>query len=249
MEQVGLTKRDAEGVAAATAYGVELRHVRKVYDDGGGFRTRREVFTDVSLRAAPGEFLAILGPIGCGKTTLVNMIAGLDRPDTGLIRVQGVETTRLTDDQFAELRASSIGLVPQVQSLFDDLTVYENVEVPLYFLSAKREPKLERQSRGSRVEETLKRMGILSDARRKVGALSVGERQMVAIARALVADPPILLMDEPTESLDPVMSDMVLEILRGDNVTRGRTTIVTTHDKDLSNMASRTIRLKKRLTS
>ena len=242
MEQIGLTKRN-EGEAAA--YVVELRHVRKVY--GSSFQARREVFSDVSLRAAPGEFIAISGPIGCGKTTLVNMIAGLDRPNNGLIRVKGVETTRLTDDQFTELRATAIGLVPQVQNLLDDLTVSENIEVPLYFLADNR-VKLEGRSRASRVEETLKRMGLVSDARRKVSALSVGERQMVAIARALVTDPPILLMDEPTESLDAVMSDMMLELLRGDNM-RGRTIIVTTHDKNLSNVANRTIRLKKRLAA
>ena len=241
MEQVGLTRRS--GAEAACA--VELRHVRKVY--GSDYRTRREVFADVSLRAAPGEFLAIAGPIGCGKTTLINMIAGLDRPTNGLIKVNGVETTRLTDDQLSGLRAATIGLVPQVQSLIDDLTVAENVEVPLFFLPDNDKQKQEKQSRGIRVEEALKRMGLVSDARRKVGALSVGERQMVAIARALVTDPPILLMDEPTESLDAVMSDMVLELLRGYNVTKGKTMIVTTHDKNLSNMASRTIRLKKRL--
>lgn len=242
MEQVGLTRRRTQERAAA--YAIELVHVRKVY--GHNFQTRKEVFLDVSLRAVPGEFIAISGPIGCGKTTLVNLIAGLDRPNTGLIRVQGVETTRLTDDQFAELRSMTIGLVPQVQSLLDDLTVFENVEVPLYFLAQSKQ-KLDGRSRRDRVEETLKRMGLLSDARRKVGALSVGERQMIAIARALVTDPPILLMDEPTESLDPVMSDMVLELLRGDNMTRGRTVLVTSHDKNLSSMASRTIRLKKRL--
>lgn len=242
MEQVRLTRRNEQ----AAPFDVELRHVRKVY--GGSYQARREVFTDVSLHAAPGEFIALSGPIGCGKTTIVNLIAGLDRPNNGLVRIQGVETMRLTDDQFAELRAMTIGLVPQVQSLLDDLTVFENVEIPLYFLSRGKE-KLEGQSRSSRVEETLKRMGLVSDARRKVGALSVGERQMVAIARALVTDPPILLMDEPTESLDPVMSDVVLELLRGDNMTRKRTIIVTTHDRDLSNMAGRTIRLKKRLAS
>jgi putative ABC transport system ATP-binding protein len=239
MEQIGLTRRNEEAACA-----VELRHVRKVY--GSNFQTRREVFADVSLRAAPGEFIAISGPIGCGKTTLVNMIAGLDRPNNGLIRVWGAETTRLTDDQFAGLRATTIGLVPQVQSLLDDLTVSENVEVPLYFLTDNKQ-KPQMLSRRTRVEETLKRMGLVSDAKRKVSALSVGEKQIVSIARALVTDPPLLLMDEPTESLDAVMSDMVLELLRGDNMTRGRTIIVTTHDKNLSNMANRTIRLKKRL--
>lgn len=236
MEQVELVRINE---ARNPAYAIELRHVRKVYD--GYSASRREVFIDVNLNIACGEFIAIQGPIGSGKTTLVNMISGLDRPSTGFIRIHGVETTRLSDDQLAELRASSIGTVPQVQNLLDDLSVLENVELPLYFL------KLDRKSRNARVEETLKRMGLASDAKRKVGALSVGEKQMVAIGRALVSDSPILVMDEPTESLDPVMSDMVLELLRGDNLTRGRTIFVTTHDKKLSSMAGRIVRLKKRI--
>ena len=243
MEQVELVRRSDQGTrdrtgSAVPGYAIELEHIRKVYT---GHQSSREVFTDVSLCATRGEFIAILGPVGCGKTTLVNMIAGVDRPTSGSVRVQGVETTRLSDDEVADLRASCIGMVPQVQNLLDDLTVSENVEVPLYFL------RLDRKSRSVRVEETLRRMGLESDAARNVGALSVGERQMVAISRALVSDPPILIMDEPTESLDPVMSDMILELLRGDNMTRGRTLFVTTHDKKLSSAASRTIRLKKKI--
>src|SRR5439155_16930152 len=135
----------------------------------------------------------------------------LERPTFGFIRILGIETTRLSEDAVSNLRASSIGLVPQVQNLLDDLTVFENVEIPLILLN------LDKRSRLSRVEEMLERVGISSDAKRKAGALSVGERQMVAIGRALVSDPPLLLMDEPTESLDPLISDVILEILRGEN--------------------------------
>jgi putative ABC transport system ATP-binding protein len=243
MEQVELVGRSDQRARDWTSpvvpsYAIELKHIRKVYAGPG---SSREVFADVNLCAERGEFIAVLGPVGCGKTTLVNIIAGIDRPTSGFVRIQGTETARLSDDELSDLRASCIGLVPQVQNLLDDLTVAENVEVPLYFL------RLDRKARSSRVAETLGRMGLESDSGRKVGALSVGERQMVAIGRALVSDPAVLVMDEPTESLDPVMSDMILELLRGDNMTRGRTLFVTTHDKKLSSMATRTIRLKKKI--
>jgi putative ABC transport system ATP-binding protein len=216
-----------------------LEHIRKVYAGP----VAREVFADVNLRIENGEFVAVAGPIGSGKTTLTNLIAGLERPTFGFIRIQGTETTRLSEDAVSNLRASSIGLVPQVQNLLDDLTVFENVEIPLILLN------LDNRSRISRVEEVLERVGISSDAKRKAGALSVGERQMVAIGRALVSDPPLLLMDEPTESLDPLISDVILEILRGENLTRGKTILVTTHDKKITSLANRTIRIKKKTSA
>jgi putative ABC transport system ATP-binding protein len=240
MEQLELARNGGRRTSASSAstYGIELEHVRKVYASPES----REVFSDVNLRVASGEFVAVYGPIGSGKTTLANLIAGIDRPTSGSIRIQGVETTRLSDDELADLRAQGIGMVPQVQNLLGELTVFENVEIPLYFL------KLDKESRRSKVNEVLKRMGITSDAERNVGALSVGERQMVTIARALVSDPSILIMDEPTESLDPMMSDVILELLRGDNLTQGKTIFVTTHDKKITNLASRIVRIKKKIS-
>jgi putative ABC transport system ATP-binding protein len=243
MEQVELAARKEDGgdwnpMSSVSTYAIELEHVRKVYTGP----TSREVFADVNLQIATGEFVAVFGPIGSGKTTLVNMIAGIDRPTSGSIRIQGVETTRLSEDEVTGLRASGIGMVPQVQNLLDDLTVSENVEIPLFFL------KLDKRSKTSRVVEVLERLGMTSDAKRKVGALSVGERQVVTIARALVSDPSILVMDEPTESLDPLMSDVILELLRGDNLTRRRTIFITTHDKKITKLASRIVRIKKRMS-
>jgi putative ABC transport system ATP-binding protein len=219
----------------ASRFAIELEHVRKVY---AGPETR-VVFGDVNLRVSNGEFVAVYGPIGCGKTTLINLISGLDRPTSGSIRIRGVETTTLPENQLADIRARTIGIVPQVQNLLDDLTVFENVEIPLFFL------QVDRASRAKKVTEILERMGIATDALRKVGPLSVGERQMVAIARALVTDPSILVMDEPTHSLDPLILDVILELLRGDNLTRGRTILATTHDKKITNLASRVVGIKK----
>jgi putative ABC transport system ATP-binding protein len=239
MEQVELAQSQEKwSSSSSSTYSIELEHVRKVY---AGLASR-EVFSDVNLRVEAGEFVAVYGPIGSGKTTLVNMIAGLDRPTSGSIRIKGVQTTPMSDDELTDLRASSIGMVPQVQNLLGELSVFENVEIPLYFL------KLDKKSRKSKTQEILERLGIASDAERKVGALSVGERQMVAIGRALVSDPSIVIMDEPTESLDPMISDVVLELLRGDNLTRGKTVFVTTHDKKITNLASRIVRIKKKIS-
>lgn len=239
MGQVELVQRAADYQPAVwtAKNAIETEHLRKVFSEPGP----REVFADVNLQIEQGEFIAALGPVGSGKTTLINLIAGLNRPSSGSIYIHGIETTRLSENALADLRATKLGIVPQVQNVLDELTVYENVELPLFFL------KLNRGSRASRVAQVLDRMGISSEADREVAGLSVGERQMVAIARALAPDPSILLMDEPTESLDPLISEVILELLRGDNLTKGKTIFVTTHDRKIINLAGRTIRVKKKI--
>jgi ABC-type lipoprotein export system ATPase subunit len=141
----------------------------------------------------------------------------------------------------AAFRAKTIGLVPQVQTLIPELTAYENVELPLRFA------KVDKETRLRKVESVLDRVGIGGDSDRIVSTLSVGERQMVSFARALVNDPPILLLDEPTESLDPLMSEVILGFLRGDNLTSGKTIFVTTHDKRVTELAKRTLRIRKKI--
>lgn len=220
-----------------SAYAIEVEHVKKVYANPAA----REVFTDVSVRVKRGEFVTIFGPIGCGKTTLTNLISGLDRPTSGSVRIQGVETTNLAEDASASIRVRNIGLVSQVQNLLDELTVFENVELPLIFLG------VDKKSRISRVSQLLDRMGISSDADRKARELSVGEKQMVTIGRALAPDPPIMLMDEPTESLDPLIAEVILGLLRGDNLTKGKTIFVATHDKKVMNLANRALRVQKKM--
>ena len=237
MGQVELAQRATRSTVWRAKNAVETEHLRKVFSNP----QPREVFADVDLEIQQGEFVAALGPVGSGKTTLINLIAGLDRPTSGSIYIHGIETTRLSENDLASLRAAKLGLVPQVQNLLDELTVYENVELPLFFL------KLNRESRASRVAQVLDRMGISSEAHREVSELSVGERQMVSIARALAPDPSTILMDEPTESLDPLISEVILELLRGDNLTNGKTIFVATHDRKIINLASRTVRVKKRM--
>jgi putative ABC transport system ATP-binding protein len=235
VEQLELV-RSKDGRAAQGAAGaVEIRNVSKVFTDP----QPKYVFTNLNLTVNHGEFVALVGPVGSGKTTLLGLIAGLLRPTSGHIYVHGVDTTALPERSVSEIRSGTISLVPQVQTLFDELTVYENIELPLIF------QRLGGAERRLRVEQNLERMGISSDAHRKVTGLSVGERQIVAISRALSQDLPILLMDEPTESLDPLISELVLEALRGDNLTKGKTIVAATHDKKIMELAARTIRMRK----
>jgi ABC-type lipoprotein export system ATPase subunit len=218
-------------------FAVEVKHVGKAF----GPNAAHEVYSDLHFQLLHGTFVAAVGPIGCGKTTLVNMFAGLERPTSGSITVQGQDITSLDDDEMGAFRAKTIGLVPQVQTLIPELTVYENVELPLRLTG------LERETRSRKVESVFERIGIGGDFDRVVRTLSVGERQMVSFARALVNDPPILLLDEPTEALDPLMSEVILGLLRGDNLTSGKTIFVTTHDRRVMELARRTLRIKKRI--
>jgi putative ABC transport system ATP-binding protein len=218
-------------------FAAELRHVKKSY----GVGEEEEVYSDLHFNLLHGTFVAVVGPIGSGKTTLVNMIAGIEKPTSGSIIVEGDEITGMEGDALAAFRAKTIGLVPQIQNVIPELTVKENVELPLHFLG------VDREKREDRVEQVLDRIGIGGDADRLVETLSVGERQLVSIARAFVNDPPIMLLDEPTEALDPLMSEVILGILRGDNLIAGKTLFVTTHDKRVISLARRTLRIRKRI--
>ena len=237
LELIPGLSRSAFG-GAATGNVTQLTHVSKVFLEP----KRREVFTDVNMRVKRGEFVALAGPVGSGKTTLVNLLAGIERASSGSIQVLGKETTRLSGRELTTLRLASLGLVPQVQNLMQEFTVSQNVELPLFFLG-----EGERESRLSRVREVLVLMGINADAERKVADLSVGEKQLVSIARAMVKDPPLLVMDEPTESLDPLVSEVILEMLRGDNALRAKTLIIATHDKRIIELATRTVRMNAKI--
>ena len=238
LELIPGLSRSAFGGARTTATVTQLTHVSKVFLEP----KRREVFTDINMRVKRGEFVALAGPVGSGKTTLVNLLAGLERASSGSIQVLGKETTRLSGRELTALRLASLGLVPQVQNLMQEFTVSQNVELPLFFLG-----EGERESRLSRVQEVLFLMGINADAERKVADLSVGEKQLVSIARAMVKDPPLLVMDEPTESLDPLVSELILEMLRGDNALRAKTLIIATHDKRIIELATRTVRMNAKI--
>jgi len=232
LAQLGILQRNE--LQAQGKYSVELKHVSKSYGE-------TEIYTDLHFQLLRGTFVALVGPIGSGKTTMLNMFAGLERPTSGTILVMGQDITRMPEDALGEFRARTVGLVPQVQTLIPELTVRENVELPLFFA------KVDQDDRQRKVDYVLEKVGIRGEAKRMVSTLSVGEKQMVSFARGMVNDPPILLLDEATEALDPLMAEVILGLLRGDNLTLGRTVFVTTHDRRVTELARKTLRVKKKI--
>jgi putative ABC transport system ATP-binding protein len=183
---------------------VIVRNVWKYYSISGKMVA---VLKNVNMYMYRGEIVCIHGPSGAGKTTLLKILAGLERPDQGEVIVDGYNLTLLDDDDLASLRANVISYIPQDYGLIDDLTVYENIEIPLMIIG------LEDEERRSRIVSLLEYMGLRGRENAKVKLLSGGEKQRVAIARALAVTPSLLLADELTANLDWENSKKVLEMI------------------------------------
>lgn len=207
----------------------------KRYRRGG---ERIEVLHHLDLDVAAGEFLALMGPSGSGKTTLLNLIGGLDRPDEGEIRAAGTVIGGLSAADLSGWRARHIGFVFQFYNLMPTLTAARNVELPLLLTP------LSRDVRRRRVSVVLDLVGLGARADHKPGQLSGGEQQRVAIARAMVADPDILVCDEPTGDLDRQTADEVLNLLQLLN-RQGKTVIMVTHDARAADHAGRILHMDK----
>ncbi|MGD0230082.1 MAG: ABC transporter ATP-binding protein [Syntrophorhabdales bacterium] len=182
------------------------------------------VLHDITLSIEAGEFLALMGPSGSGKSTLLNLIAGIDHVDSGTITVGGVDITDLSETDLASWRARNVGFIFQFYNLIPVLTAFENVELPLLLTGL---------SRSQRREHATLALGIVNLAGRMdhyPGQLSGGEQQRVAIARAVVADPAILVADEPTGDLDRGSAEEVLSLMDRLNAESGKTIIMVTHD-------------------
>jgi putative ABC transport system ATP-binding protein len=213
---------------------IDVRRAVKIYEaPSGDFTALRGV--DLQVRA--GEFVAVVGKSGCGKTTLLNLLAGIDRPTSGEIRVAGTPLQRLSESAMAEWRGRTIGLVFQFFQLLPSLTVAENVMLPMDF--ARRVPAAERRSRALAL---LDRVGIHLQADKMPATLSGGEQQRAAIARAMANDPPILLADEPTGNLDSATGLAVLQLFRSLNAD-GLTVVMVTHERDIRSFANRLVTL------
>ena len=191
---------------------------------------------DVSLEIKEGEFVAIMGPSGCGKSTLLNILGLLDNPTNGTYTLNGVEVSKMTESQRTELRKGVIGFVFQSFNLIDELNVYENIELPLLYMGV---PAAERKRR---VEEAMDRMAIAHRVKHFPQQLSGGQQQRVAIARAVVANPKIILADEPTGNLDSKNGKEVMELLTKLN-KEGTTVVMVTHSQHDAGYATRTINL------
>jgi putative ABC transport system ATP-binding protein len=197
------------------------------------------VLHSLDLTVESGEFLALMGPSGSGKTTLLNLIAGLDRPDEGEVIVAGERIDKLSSSQLAQWRARHIGFVFQFYNLLPVLSAERNVEVPLLLT------KLSRAQRKQNVRAALELVGLADRAKHKPAELSGGQQQRVAIARALIADPTLLVCDEPTGDLDRESAEDILNLLQILNRKQGKTIIMVTHDPRAAAYASRRLYVDK----
>jgi len=215
---------------------IEVDHVEKVFR-----RDAIEVraLDGITLEVAEGDFLALMGPSGSGKSTLLNLVAGIDRPTGGTLRVLEVEPARMSESRLARWRNEHIGFVFQTFNLIPVLTAFENVELPLLLT------RLARAERQRRVQTALKLVGLEDRAEHYPRQLSGGEEQRVAIARAFVADPTLLLADEPTGDLDAHSAEEVLEVFARLNRELGKTILLVTHDARAARHAGRVLHLDK----
>ena len=191
---------------------------------------------DVTLEIKEGEFVAIMGPSGCGKSTLLNILGLLDNPTNGTYQLNGTDVSKFSEAERTNLRKGVIGFVFQSFNLIDELNVYENIELPLLYMGV---PKEERKKR---VEEAMKRMDITHRVKHFPQQLSGGQQQRVAIARAVVANPKIILADEPTGNLDSKNGKEVMDLLTQLN-KEGTTVVMVTHSQHDAGYATRTINL------
>lgn len=216
------------------SFAAQLTNVVKEYVlDGETVRALRGASFDVP----EGDYVAIMGPSGSGKSTLLNLLGCLDRPTSGTIMLDGRDVSRLSDDELSEIRASRIGFIFQSYNLIPQLTVIENIEVPLYY-----QGRLDAAAR-RRCRELAEMVGLEHRLKHRPTQLSGGQQQRVGIARALVNDPAFILADEPTGNLDSQTTEDILSILEELN-RRGKTIIMVTHEPDVGQRTKRIIRLR-----
>jgi putative ABC transport system ATP-binding protein len=182
----------------------------------------------LSLDIAEGEFVALLGQSGSGKSTLLNLLAGLDRPSSGAVLVQGRDLAKMSSEQLAGYRRNDVGMVFQAFHLISNMTITENVELPMRFAEVDRAERLQR------VRESLGRVGLGKRLEHQPSQLSGGEQQRVSIARALANRPSLLLADEPTGNLDSRTGEDILNLIRDLSRSLGMTVIMVTHERALA---------------
>jgi putative ABC transport system ATP-binding protein len=202
-------------------YAVEVQNVRKIY-----MRDSQElvVLDGIDLRVPEAEFLALMGPSGSGKTTLLNLVAGIDRPTSGRVIVSGTDVSTLSEGALAKWRSRNVGFIFQFYNLIPVLSAVENVELPLLLTN------LSRKQRRERAMIALQVVGLSDRAKHYPRQLSGGQEQRVAIARAIVADPAVLVADEPTGDLDAKSAEEILNLLETLNRDFNKTIVMVTHD-------------------
>jgi putative ABC transport system ATP-binding protein len=211
----------------------------KMHDLTKAYRTadvETTALSHINVEVEPGEFIAIMGPSGCGKSTLLNVLGMLDSPDSGKYEFDGENVAGYSENRLAAIRKENIGFIFQSFNLVDELTVAENVMLPLLY------QKVPARERDERVQKVLERVGIAHRADHRPQQLSGGQQQRVAVARAVITSPKLILADEPTGNLDSVNGEEVLDLLNTLN-SDGTTIIMVTHDRSHADHASRVINM------
>ena len=212
---------------------IEIHDLTKVYRTAN---VETSALSHINLEIKAGEFIAIMGPSGCGKSTLLNVLGMLDSPDSGRYAFNGEDVAGYAESQLADIRKHNIGFIFQSFNLVDELSVADNVMLPLLYQKV---PAKERQDR---VQAVLERVGIAHRADHRPQQLSGGQQQRVAVARAVITNPKLILADEPTGNLDTVNGEEVLELLNQLNGD-GTTIIMVTHDQGHAEHASRIVQM------
>ena len=216
-----------------------LVEIRDVYKSFRRDTQAVDVYTGLSIDFEEGSFTALMGPSGSGKSTLLNLVAGLDKPTSGSVRVGGAEVSAMNTSQLATWRSRTIGFVFQSYNLLPVLTAKQNVELPLLLTN------LNKRDRAERVAIALGVVGLSDRLEHYPRQLSGGQEQRVSIARAIVADPQLILLDEPTGQLDAKSSEEVLALLQRLNSEFNKTIIIVTHDAKAADRATRVLHLDK----
>jgi putative ABC transport system ATP-binding protein len=214
---------------------ISLRDIRRIYDLG---EVRVEALKGISLDILRGQFVAIMGTSGSGKSTMLNILGCLDRPTSGTYHLDGIDVSTFSPAERADIRNQKIGFIFQSFNLLPRTSVWENIEAPMLYSSV---PKAER---ALRIEAAMKVVGIPEKAKALPNQLSGGQQQRVAVARALVNRPAILLADEPTGNLDSTTSEEIMRFLQNLNREKGITLLMVTHEHDIAAYATRVIHMK-----
>jgi len=215
---------------------IQLRELTKVYRQG---ELEVLALNRVTLDISAGEFVALMGPSGSGKSTLLHLVAGIDRPTSGVCRVAGVEVSGLGETKLTRWRREHVGFVFQTFNLIPVLTAFENVEMPLLIT------RLSARERRKHVEAALELVGLKDRMHHLPRQLSGGQEQRVAVARAIVPDPSLVLADEPTGNLDAQSATDILELLKTLNTRMQKTVVMVTHDPKAAAYAHRSVHLEK----
>ncbi len=223
----------SDGAEEGASEVIRLSSIRKLYRTT---ELETAALDNVSLEVEQGEFVAIMGPSGCGKSTLLNIIGLIDTPTSGRYLLDGTEVSQCSESQLTDIRKHNVGFIFQSFNLIDDLSVYENVELPLLYQG------MSRSARRTRVREVLELVGLESRAKHKPAQLSGGQQQRVAVARAVVGDPKLIVADEPTGNLDTKNGEDVMDMLATLN-EQGATVIMVTHSPSHAGRADRLISL------